>query len=282
MTNLEALLADHGSVLYNALDCDCCAYYHDGEPCIYEFRMCEQGYREWLLADVDDESCRQDADQPKRQESPDCESDSREKLEAEVRKWCGMYPYQVDMVWVWLNRQAAITANELISLTVDEESPIKGENDTTKCDIRDLGDSREKLEADMRERLGELWVDAWDAGNRDSMDDNFDLSVFIALLDRQAAIAERETEKKWSSFSDSVGGHITELTNQLESAHAKNRALKAHIAKMQEGRHGWHIKGKELQAERDRYRELCGKLLDAADDMRRVRDAFDQFGKVDR
>lgn len=172
--------------------------------------------------------------------------DSREKLEADVRKWCGMYPYQVDMVWVWLNRQAEIT--------------------------------------------------------------------------------EREIEKKWSSFSDSADGHIAELTNQLESAHAKNRALKAHIAKMQEGRHGWHIKGKELQqqvdtmrdvirefrderdhyielfheqerranelqlrdanlareigtlrAERDRYRELCGKLLDAADDMRRVRDAFDQF-----
>lgn len=32
-----------------------------------------------------------------------------------------------------------------------------------------------------------------------------------------------------------------------------------------------------LRAERDRYRELCGKLLDAADEMRRVRDAFDQF-----
>ena len=38
----------------------------------------------------------------------------------------------------------------------------------------------------------------------------------------------------------------------------------------------------ELTAERDRYRELCGKLLDAADEMRRVRDQFDAFTEVDR
>ena len=37
------------------------------------------------------------------------ENDSREKLEADVRKWCGKYAYQADMVWAWLNRQAAIT-----------------------------------------------------------------------------------------------------------------------------------------------------------------------------
>lgn len=328
MNNLEALLADHDSDLFNALDCDCCVYHNGEKVCIYDFDMCERGTREWLLSehvDANDDLPPENDVSTDDVDANDANDalDSREKLEAEVRKWCGMYPYQADMVWVWLNRQAAITANELISLTVDEESPIKGENDTTKCDIRDLGDSREKLEADMRERLGELWADAWDAGNRDSMDDDFDLSVFIALLDRQAAITERETEKKWSCFSDSAGGHIAELTKQLESAHAKNRALKAHIAKMQEGRHGWHIKGKELQqqvdslkrkleaatdantdyrdewhrvcaeranlardlgnamAERDRYRELCSKLLDAADEMRRVRDQFDAFTEVD-
>lgn len=149
----------------------------------------------WLLAEhVDDESCNQDAEQGERQESPDCESDSREKLEAEVRKWCGMYPYQVDMVWVWLNRQAAITTNQLTSKSDVSKPEETAENAISKCDMRDFGDSREKLEADMRERLGELWADAWDAGSRDSMDDNFDLSVFIALLDRQAAIDRKEFE----------------------------------------------------------------------------------------
>lgn len=140
-------------------------------------------------------------------------------------------------------------------------------------------DSREKLEADVLVNFGDGLV----------------RSIIMRLLERQAEITERETEKKWSCFSDSADGHITELTNQLESAHAKNRALKAHIAKMQEGRHGWHIKGKELQQqvdtmrdvirefrdERDSYRELCGKLLDAADEMRRVRDQFDAFTEVD-
>ena len=38
--------------------------------------------------------------------------DTREKLEADVRKWCGKYAYQADMVWAWLNRQAAITERE--------------------------------------------------------------------------------------------------------------------------------------------------------------------------
>ena len=42
------------------------------------------------------------------------EPDSREKLEADVNKWCGMYAYQVDMVWAWLNRQAAITERECL------------------------------------------------------------------------------------------------------------------------------------------------------------------------
>jgi len=241
MNNLDALLADHDSDLFNALDCDCCVYRNGEKVCIYDFDMCERGTREWLLSEhVDDESCRQDADQPKRQESPVCESDSREKLEAEIDDWCAEH----------------------------FNSSFSGKA----------------------------------------------FNLMLRWLDRQAAITERETEKKWSCFSDSAGGHITELTEQLESAHAKNRALKAHIAKMQEGRHGWHIKGKELQkeadmlkkqletaqdvnerqdleyvslaheigtlrAERDRYRELCSKLLDAADDMRRVRDAFDQFDR---
>lgn len=79
-----------------------------------------------------------------------------------------------------------------------EQIPDKGEHAETphasKWQSNDAQDSREKLEADMRERLGELWADAWDAGNRDSMDDNFDLSVFIALLDRQAAIDRKEFE----------------------------------------------------------------------------------------
>ena len=99
-------------------------------------------------------------------------------------------------------------------------------------------DSREKLEADVLVNFGDGLV----------------RSIIMRLLERQAAITEREIEKKWSSFSDSVDGHITELSREIGT----------------------------LRAERDRYRELCGKLLDAADEMRRVRDQFDAFTEVDR
>lgn len=46
------------------------------------------------------------------EDADDANADSREKLEADVRKWCGKYAYQADMVWTWLNRQAAITERE--------------------------------------------------------------------------------------------------------------------------------------------------------------------------
>ena len=79
--------------------------------------------REWLysldVADLSDwldaehESCAQHPDQPKRPETQDCGSDSREKLEADVQKWCGRCAYQFDMVYMWLNRQVAITSNAM-------------------------------------------------------------------------------------------------------------------------------------------------------------------------
>ena len=61
---------------------------------------------EWLMAPhVDDESCRQDADQPKRQESPDYESDSREKLEADMRVLLG---WVADSAVAWGDADAAV------------------------------------------------------------------------------------------------------------------------------------------------------------------------------
>ena len=70
-------------------------------------------------------------------------------------------------------------------------------------------------------------------------------------IDEQLAelIAEREL------YRDNMLAQtrkVDELTAQLESAHAKNRSLRTHISKMQEGRHGWHVKGVELQREVDR------------------------------
>lgn len=115
-------------------------------------------------------------------------------------------------------------------------------------------DSREKLKGDAYHLMCDTWNKGLMFAKRPYEDIPLDAVMWkfgdmLNLLNRQAAITERETEKKWSCFSDSAGGHITELSREIGT----------------------------LRAERDHYRELCGKLLDAADDMRRVRDAFDQF-----
>ena len=98
-------------------------------------------------------------------------------------------------------------------------------------------DTREKLEAEIYE-----WCDYH----------SDELETIKGWLDRQAAITKREREQHWMEIVgasananvelkrqiDERQARVDELTEQLETAHAKNRALKAHIAKMQEGRHG--------------------------------------------
>jgi len=293
MNNLEWLYEHERDKLVKLLtgeyiSCDMCYYRHDYPDCGGE---CERNVREWL----DDVHSEQIPDRGEHVDAP----------------------------------------SKPISQSDGLETAESGETATTKRDMHDFGDSRERLKSDAYRLMCDTWNKGLVFAKRPYEDIPLDAVMWkfgdmLNLLDRQAAITERETEKKWSCFSDSADGHIAELTNQLESAHAKNRALKAHIAKMQEGRHGWHIKGKELQqqvetmrdvirefrderdhyielfheqerranelqsrdaniareigtlrAERDRYRELCGKLLDAADEMRRVRDQFDAFTEVD-
>ena len=163
--------------------------------------------REWLMAEhVDGESCRQDAEQGERDESPDCESDSREKLEADV------YDF-MELVW---------GAGGRFAKGLTEYTP---EHYAEKC---------------------------------------------MKLLDRQASI----TSKEWCWTNDSLQEQVNCLTRKLEAAQGVNERQDLEYISLV------HEIG-TLRAERDRYRELCGKLLDAADEMRRVRDQFDAFTEVD-
>lgn len=195
--------------------------------------------------------------------------DSREKLEADVRKNLAIMKlegYVFDMIHGWLDRQAAITANELTSESDAPKPTESGEIDTSNGDMRDFDDSREQLEADANGYVMSWWqsdwVDCFD--HADSMK-----SDIMRLLDRQANITSCEWNAKCESeecgFSelmdvandlrdknDELQVKVVDLTEQLESAHAKNRSLRQHIAKMQYGRHGWHVKGVELQREVDR------------------------------
>ncbi len=62
--------------------------------------------------------------------------------------------------------------------------------------------------------------------------------------------------------------NTNKLTAERDAAYAKNRALKQHIANMQEGRNGWHTKAEKLQAkvteltsERNELQAQVGELF---------------------
>ena len=68
-------------------------------------------------------------------------------------------------------------------------------------------DSREKLEADVRE-----WVDdiGW------LSDKETQVADFIAWLDRQAAITEQQTERKWCCYEGSVQAEMDRLQRRID------------------------------------------------------------------
>ena len=82
------------------------------------------------------------------------EIDTREKLEAEVKKWCGGsgYEYQVDMVHDWLDCQAIITAREISNdIAIMETGDMKPIYE----DFRVFGISLEEINV-LRKRKTEL------------------------------------------------------------------------------------------------------------------------------
>ena len=164
----------------------------------------------------------------------------------------------------------------LIDLLTDDDTHSTTGNMTEQPEsLSGEADSHEKLEADVSK-----WCLSHAYGDTG-------YTFIIKQLDRQAAIVEREWQESndrlidtMRTTSEQYREKIAELTEQLEAAHAKNRALKLHISKMQAGRHGWHVKGVELQrqvdeltaqlhasnAERARLRECLGIATDNAHD----------------
>ena len=64
-----------------------------------------------------------------------------------------------------------------------------------------------------------------------------------------------EAPDKLTEFFDAE--HVDGGAAELEAAYAKNRALREHIRKMQEGRNGWHVKAEKLANQVD---ELAAQL----------------------
>ena len=138
--------------------------------------------------------------------------------------------------------------------------------------VRDGGemsdvDSREKLEADMKERLGELWAHAWDAGSRDSMDDDFDIDVFNSLLDRQEEITKRECADTRVSFAERMrfGDKIDELQSKVDRLTRENVSLAHDLGECMAERDELRAAYDELTAIAAQLCRACGfSMVDAS------------------
>jgi len=80
--------------------------------------------------------------------------DSRELLDADVRKWCGEYAYQADMVWTWLDRQAAITEEKTrykwVTASAEEIAAWRSKAEKLKEQVYELTAERDKLQEQLR------------------------------------------------------------------------------------------------------------------------------------
>lgn len=172
ITNLEWLMENDRDFVADWISkasyCRYCAFWDDCDGSMgSEDPKCIRGNREWLMApheegngisdnlrksqDSEIESCGQDADQPKREEAPDCESDSREKLEADVLEIARKINMTEDGIKACakelnalLDRQAAITESECLVKSV------QGADAIAQAEIAELQDQLESAHAKNR------------------------------------------------------------------------------------------------------------------------------------
>ena len=130
----------------------------------------------------------------------------------------------------------------------DDLSPEKGVSDSDggSNDANAAQDSREKLEVDLKTLLYEFGGYCFSSreGHTDNVDTFFE--DFVFLLDRQTAITEEKTRCKW----------VTASAEEIAAWRSKAEKLKEQV-------YG-------LTAERDMWRERCGRMLDAAHELARI------------
>lgn len=237
-------------------------------------------------------------------ESLSDEADSREKLEADVREWANAFNSELDdcyceetinaghvaMILRWLDRQAAITERETTlrelykfeenhrwhisqieevrDLWIAKANKVREENEELQARVDELTAERDQL----TNAINELQKKQPYCYNPEQPLDT--LNTIGRYIDELTA--ELEARDKYpdgfvphSEMMERVG----ELTEQLEAAHAKNRALKLHISKMQAGRRGWHVKGVELEKENA---ELQGRVTEMTIRLEAIRDVVDE------
>jgi cell division protein FtsB len=167
-------------------------------------------------------------------------ADSREKLEADVMEYCEHFyttERRYNELMKLLDRQVVITRRECSPEAIDgmldtiddlqeQVDKLTAERDELKAKVDDIMD-----EPDYRE--------AWERMYKEC--DKFRKLYEIQCAETASRSADYVGEKR----------KVVELERELEAARAKNRSLKAHIGKMQDGRHVWHERAEALQAKVD-------------------------------
>ena len=182
--------------------------------------------------------------------------DSREQLEADVQKWCGKYAYQADMVWAWLNRQAAITERELCKWWRDKETKY---DERIHCiselqrQYDELTAERDRLKA-MNERL-QVALDAIEGCDE-------------RCLKLEAERDDlKEDNRRYKHDCELLWQEKRELTAQRDKLHEELR-IEREAVEACEG----CDKVDNLADERDMWRDKCGKMLDIAHEIARLGD----------
>lgn len=164
--------------------------------------------------------------------------DTREKLEADCEKLIGNIQRRI-----FSGRDAGALRCQLKELLDRQAAITKREREQHWLEI--VGASA-NCNLELTNQIAELREDV---AERDDV---------IAVLKAENAELQAKVDELHANnaslheLAGTQADEIDELTAQLEAAHAKNCSLRQHIAKMQEGRHGWHVKGAELQREVDR------------------------------
>lgn len=130
-------------------------------------------------------------------------------------------------------------------------------------------DSREKLEADARNLQERIW-------NAGANHDGISLRHILELLDRQAAITERETRlRDLYRFEENHRRNVRSIEEVNQQLNGRIDALRAEVDRLQrENVQLAHDLG-ECMGGRD-YRGMCGKMLDVADELRRIAAVYDR------
>lgn len=146
-------------------------------------------------------------------------------------------------------------------------------------------DTREKLEADVRNK-----------SIRPTQNIDCTYDDVLRWLDRQAAISERECSGRLNSLDEYIDGWDLPSAASVLRAYERGELLrdvdrdcdveiavqdlKAEIDEWRDNAKDERAKRYAMQRERDTYRELCGKLLDAAHEMERIGTLVDINGEV--